>query len=118
MGQCQEMMGMGPGVALVNSWPLHPPIYLPSARGVTMAGSYGPWLSLPPSSTCRQGGVWTVGQAALVEGLLPEPSQHFPKLGQKEIIFRCVFCFDQRPSGQLPSSCIDVLTRGDLMKRS
>ena len=74
---------MGPGVVLVNTWPLHPPIYLPSARGVTMAGSYGPWLSLPPSSTFRQGGVWMVGQATLVEWLLPEPSQHFPKSGSK-----------------------------------
>ena len=31
MGQCQERLGMGPGVVLVNTWPLHPLIYLPSA---------------------------------------------------------------------------------------
>ena len=52
MGQCQERLGMGPGVVSVNTWPLHPPIYLPSAprgdlgrKSRAMAATASEWHS-------------------------------------------------------------------------
>lgn len=73
---------MGPGAVLVTVWHLPPPIHLPSTPRVTTAvQSCAIAVTASEYHSAGRAGVWMAGQAALVDALLPEPSQRFPESG-------------------------------------